>query len=108
MYLLYLPIHATMHITYTKVGKLVLLMPNEVTKGGSLSEEDRAWIKSNGGEETTHVVTLDYSHFSIYAVLRAILPAEQKEVPTGFEAVGHVAHFNLREEHLPFKNIIGR
>ena len=90
-----------------KVGKLVLLMPKETTDGGSLSEEDRAWIKSNGGEETTHTVTLNYSHFSIYAILRAILPVELKEVPTGFETVGHIAHFNLREEQLPFKNIIG-
>lgn len=53
-------------------------------------------------------MTLDYSHFSIYAVLRALLPAELKEVPTGFETVGHIAHFNLREEYLPFKSLIGK
>ena len=42
------------------------------------------------------------------AVLRAILPAEVEQIPTGFETVGHIAHFNLRECHLPYKNLIGR
>ena len=106
--LLTYPSHATCTQHMQQVGKLILLTPKEVTESGSLSEEDRVWIKSNGGEEMTHTMTLDYSHFSIYAVLRAILPAELKEVPTGFETIGHIAHFNLREEHLPFKNIIGR
>ena len=82
-------------------------MPSELLGGGHLSEEDRSWIKSNGGEETTHSVALDYSHFSIHAVLRAVLPLQLKDVPTGFETVGHIAHFNLRDEYLPFKTIIG-
>jgi tRNA (guanine37-N1)-methyltransferase len=29
-------------------------------------------------------------------------------VPTGFETIGHIAHLNLREEHLPFKRTIGQ
>ena len=82
-------------------------MPEELSEDGHLTEEDHRWIASNGGEETTHSVALDYSHFSIYAVLRAVLPLQLKDVPTGFEAVGHIAHFNLRDECLPFKKIIG-
>jgi hypothetical protein len=30
------------------------------------------------------------------------------EVPSSFEAVGHIAHFNLRPEVLPFKGLIGQ
>jgi tRNA (guanine37-N1)-methyltransferase len=40
-------------------------------------------------------------------VLRVILP-EKVEVPTGFETIGHIAHLNLREAHLPFKQVIGQ
>jgi hypothetical protein len=40
-------------------------------------------------------------------ILRKILP-DNVEVPTGFETIGHVAHLNLRPEHLPFKQIIGQ
>ena len=82
-------------------------MPEELAVDGHLSEEDHGWIASNGGEETTHSVSLDYSHYSFNAVLKAVLPPRLKEVPNGFEEVGHIAHLNLREECLPYKNLIG-
>lgn len=72
-----------------------------------LTSEDHQWIAENGGEEATHMVTLCYTDYSKHAILRAILPQEVKEIPSGFETVGHIAHFNLREEHLPYKDIIG-
>ncbi len=40
-------------------------------------------------------------------ILRELLPAEV-EVPSSFETVGHIAHLNLREQHLPYKNVIGQ
>ena len=89
------------------MGKLILLVPEEL-RGGPLSHEDTEWIASNGGEETSHTVTLGYEHFSPHAVLRAILPLDEvQEVPTGYEMVGHIAHFNLRQECLPYKEVIG-
>jgi tRNA (guanine37-N1)-methyltransferase len=39
--------------------------------------------------------------------MQEVLP-EGVDVPSSFETVGHIAHFNLREEHLPYKAIIGQ
>ena len=38
--------------------------------------------------------------------MKKVLP-EGIVIPTSFETIGHIAHLNLREEHLPYKNIIG-
>jgi tRNA (guanine37-N1)-methyltransferase len=40
-------------------------------------------------------------------VLEALLPKDVV-VPSAFETVGHIAHLNLREEHLPYKKIIAK
>jgi tRNA (guanine37-N1)-methyltransferase len=52
-------------------------------------------------------VDLKYSNFSYFKVLRQILP-ENIQVPTGFETVGHLAHFNLSDELYPYRHIIGK
>lgn len=52
-------------------------------------------------------VELNYSNFSYFQVLRQILP-ENLTVPTGFETVGHLAHFNLSDELYPYRHAIGR
>jgi tRNA (guanine37-N1)-methyltransferase len=49
---------------------------------------------------------LDWNWMTAEQVMRAILPNDV-EVPTSFETVGHIAHLNLRESQLPFKNFIG-
>jgi len=39
--------------------------------------------------------------------MTSILPEdEQDEVPSGFTAVGHVAHLNLRDQYLQYKHVI--
>ncbi|EIE26693.1 hypothetical protein COCSUDRAFT_12364 [Coccomyxa subellipsoidea C-169] len=55
----------------------------------------------------TYDLTLNYSYWSAEHVLKRLLP-EGCEVPTSFESVGHIAHMNLRDELLPFKNVIGQ
>ncbi|GJN31825.1 hypothetical protein PR202_gb20272 [Eleusine coracana subsp. coracana] len=63
--------------------------------------------------EAVKVVTLplqiqgSHKKFSLYRVLQAILP-EGIIIPTGFETVGHIAHLNLRDEHLPHKKSIAQ
>uniref|UniRef100_A0A804N3M0 SAM-dependent methyltransferase TRM5/TYW2-type domain-containing protein n=1 Tax=Zea mays TaxID=4577 RepID=A0A804N3M0_MAIZE len=38
-------------------------------------------------------------------VLEVLLP-EGVIIPTGFETIGHIAHLNLRDEHMPYKKLI--
>lgn len=50
---------------------------------------------------------LDYAYWSYHDIITAILPEdEQGEVPSGFTQVGHIAHVNLREEYLKYKQLI--
>ncbi|ODQ65231.1 hypothetical protein NADFUDRAFT_25650 [Nadsonia fulvescens var. elongata DSM 6958] len=57
---------------------------------------------------TTHTLSLDYNHWRADEILHAILPeCLHHEIPTGFTTVGHIAHLNVRNEYLPYKNLIG-
>lgn len=49
-----------------------------------------------------------YDQMSTNQVLRRILPNNLNEIPKSFEAIGTVAHLNLRESSLPFKYVIGK
>ncbi|KAF4649117.1 tRNA(m(1)G37)methyltransferase, partial [Perkinsus olseni] len=55
----------------------------------------------------SHEVVRGYEQMSTEEILRKLLPAEL-EVPSSFETVGHIAHFNLKDSHLPYKKIIGQ
>ncbi|XP_048562573.1 tRNA (guanine(37)-N1)-methyltransferase 1 isoform X2 [Triticum urartu] len=50
-------------------------------------------------------LTLFYDYWPMNEVLEALLP-EGIIIPAGFETVGHIAHLNLRDEHLPYKTLI--
>ncbi|KAK2758989.1 tRNA(m(1)G37)methyltransferase [Arachnomyces sp. PD_36] len=50
---------------------------------------------------------LDYDYFSYYDIISSILPEENmEEAPVSFTQVGHVAHVNLRDKHLPYKTLL--
>jgi hypothetical protein len=53
-------------------------------------------------------VVLDYSSWTAEQILKSVFPPSITEVTTAFEAIGHIAHMNLRDEQLPFKNLIGQ
>ena len=50
-------------------------------------------------------LTLTYDNWSFEEIMRAVLPAETPV--SGFSLIGHIVHFNLRDEILQYKSIIG-
>ncbi|KAM0898150.1 hypothetical protein ACQ4PT_022109 [Festuca glaucescens] len=52
-------------------------------------------------------LTLFYNYWPMNEVLEALLP-EGIIIPAGFETVGHIAHLNLRDGHLPYKELIAQ
>lgn len=52
---------------------------------------------------------LDYDYWTSRDVLISLLPEElHDDIPGGFNTAGHVAHLNLRDQHLPYKHVIGQ
>lgn len=49
---------------------------------------------------------MNYNNYTINATLKAILPITA-DIPSAFETIGHIAHLNLRQDQLPYKEIIG-
>mmetsp|Transcript_17974 Transcript_17974/g.23499 ORF Transcript_17974/g.23499 Transcript_17974/m.23499 type:complete len:474 (-) Transcript_17974:35-1456(-) len=90
--------------------RLVLLnelkSPSEVRKilpPEALEEIDKENIKV-----VEHEISLGYENFSQEHVLKQLLPESMTEIPSSFETIGHIAHFNLREELMPYRYLIGQ
>jgi tRNA (guanine37-N1)-methyltransferase len=50
---------------------------------------------------------LDYDYWTYHDIMSSILPeAMLDDIPSGFQIVGHVAHLNLRDHYLPYKQLI--
>jgi tRNA (guanine37-N1)-methyltransferase len=50
---------------------------------------------------------IGYDSMTVTEVLKHYLP-EGTEIPSSFEAIGHIAHLNLRDPVLPFKYLVGQ
>ena len=87
----------------------LLLLSEAVTSTEMLElpADLREYVLSEGAFPFMHDLELGYDVLSVEQVLRAILP-QGMEVPSSFEQVGHVAHVNLRDGHMPYKDVIGQ
>ncbi|KAJ4843011.1 hypothetical protein Tsubulata_005392 [Turnera subulata] len=52
-------------------------------------------------------LTLFYDYWQMNEILEALLPSNMI-VPSAFETVGHIAHLNLKDEHLPYRKLIAK
>ncbi|EME49876.1 hypothetical protein DOTSEDRAFT_164659 [Dothistroma septosporum NZE10] len=87
-------VHPDPDIELARSGKKCVLLRPELVK-----------------EELVSVVAfslhLDYNYWTYHDIMSAILPEDQQgEIPSGFSQVGHVAHLNLRDEYLRYKQLI--
>ncbi|KAM6913213.1 tRNA (guanine(37)-N(1))-methyltransferase [Xenentodon cancila] len=89
--------------------RLVLLDPRRVTSASSFSEDEAEALRAFGVAEELHYyeLKLTYDNLKSEEVLEAVLPQGQ-DVASGFSRVGHIAHMNLRDHQLPYKNLIGQ
>ncbi|KAL2523608.1 tRNA (guanine(37)-N1)-methyltransferase 2 [Abeliophyllum distichum] len=75
---------------------------------------DQAVLEEHGGQSTMSEfelvkckLTLFYNYWQQNEILEVLLP-KGMIIPSAFETVGHIAHLNLRDEHLPLKNLIAK
>ncbi|XP_061649646.1 tRNA (guanine(37)-N1)-methyltransferase isoform X2 [Phyllopteryx taeniolatus] len=89
--------------------RLVLLDPHRVSSSGSFSEAEAEALRSfDVSPELRHYeLRLTYDNLKSEEVLEAVLPQGQ-DVTSAFSRVGHIAHMNLRDHQLPYRNLIGR
>ncbi|KAJ3017748.1 tRNA (guanine(37)-N1)-methyltransferase [Thoreauomyces humboldtii] len=86
--------------------RLVLLNTSITETTDPLPTLVKDFVEREGGEVTKYALTVGYEYWTADQVLRSILP-DDIDVPGAFEAVGHIAHVNLRDQYLPYKHIIG-
>ena len=89
--------------------RLVLLDPLRVSSLSSFNEAETEALRSFSvpQELQDYNLQLRYCNLKTEEVLEAVLP-EGQEITSAFSRVGHIAHMNLRDHHMPFKNLIGK
>ncbi|XP_043838173.1 tRNA (guanine(37)-N1)-methyltransferase isoform X2 [Dromiciops gliroides] len=90
-------------------NKLVMLDPYKIVSDDSFEESERLLLKelNVNPQISSFSLELTYENFKTEEILRAVLP-EGQDVTSGFSRIGHIAHLNLRDHQLPFKQLIGQ
>ncbi|RVE57257.1 hypothetical protein OJAV_G00214330 [Oryzias javanicus] len=89
--------------------RLILLDPNRMSLSSSFSDTEAEALRSFSVSDELHdfELKLTYDNLKTEEVLEAVLP-EGQDVTSGFSRVGHIAHMNLRDHQLLYKNLIGQ
>ncbi|KAF5385376.1 hypothetical protein D9615_001220 [Tricholomella constricta] len=87
-------------------NRLVLL---RVSDKAELSPDALKFLETEAKGLVPYTITLDYHYWTADEIIRAVLPETLRDgAPSGFAATGHIAHLNLNDEYLPFKQLIGQ
>lgn len=94
----------------SKTHRLLLLDPNFVSSWEDMPETVKEQLEGedlNLCDMEEYNLRLSYENWNFQEVMSAVLP-ETVDGLSGFSEIGHIAHFNLREEALPFRFLIGK
>ena len=87
--------------------KLILLDPTKIHSFSNFEKSVANVLSENGISEDDfkeYEVKLTYDNWTCHDILHAVIP----ENVSGYTSVGHICHFNLRDEVLQYKNLIGK
>lgn len=88
--------------------KILFLNPNEVSQWTDLPTDKLSGFPGlDFSSLGTQNVVIKYENYQLRDLLKAILP-ENLEGVSSFSQSGHIVHVNLREEVLPFKQVVGQ
>lgn len=108
-YLLKLEKFKSVHDNSTKDLKLVYLNPDLVTSFNSLVERDREllqnWNISHDDLKFEDVI-MTYENWTAHEIIKAVIPPSSSF--SGFSQIGKIIHVNLKDDLLPFKQVIGQ
>lgn len=66
------------------------------------------FVDSKDVDLVPYNLKMEYDDWDYYEIVTSILPEDLlEEVPSGYTLAGNIAHINLREAYLPYKQIIG-
>ena len=88
-------------------NRKLILLDSSFCGDDHLTVEEKRSISECNGEMLEHELVMTYDHYSADQILAAVLP-RGTEITTSFETVGHIAHMNLKECHVPFQELIGK
>ncbi|TXG67172.1 hypothetical protein EZV62_008447 [Acer yangbiense] len=104
--------------TYSVAGYFFLKNADVAGFSSSLMSISQVVLEEDARENTAPTLefvrcrlTLFYDYWQMNELARKILEALLPKgmiVPSAFETVGHIAHLNLRDEHLPYKRLIAK
>jgi len=85
-----------------------LVLCAEGVKDDNICDDIKDYMQKSNASLVGYQIKLSYDDFSTEAVLKRLLPASLGDMPSSFETIGHIAHINLKNEFLPYKNVIGQ
>lgn len=106
-YVFVMPRVKTVYSDETDKTRRLLLLSDSITKTEDIPEDLMRVFEEYQAEVIPYTLKLGYEYYTAEEVLRRLLP-EGIDVPGSFETVGHIAHLNLRDEHEPYKHLIGQ